>query len=326
MTGSPAGPAAPASLFERVLSPEVFEAGWARVRDNHGSAGVDGVTIGDFGDGLRFNLDLLRREIREARYRPLPLHRILVDKGNGEPRALSIPAVRDRVCQAAVLEVVGPIVERELETCSFAYRPGRSVRDAVRLVREYRDHGYRWVVDADVDSFFDTLDHDRLLARVESLLKDARLLRLISQWVSAEVWDGESVTRLQHGIPQGSVVSPMLANLFLDELDEALLGKGLKVVRFADDFLILCRERAAAVDALELSEEILEGMGLALNDEKTAVTSFDDGFKYLGVVFLRTLIMKPFETCMKVRRILYCPPPLDLAAYRAGRLSRGVAR
>lgn len=303
-------------LFPRIVHTENLEAGWQRVWKNQGCAGADGVSLSEFRDGLRFSLHLLQQEIREGRYRPWPLLRVLVDKGNGEARALSVPAVRDRVAQAAALEILGPVFEAQFETCSFAYRKGRSVRQAVYLIKEYRDKGYRWVVDADIDGFFDTLDHARLLRKVAGLIREEAVLELISLWMRAEVWDGEKIRTLEKGIPQGSVISPVLANFFLDELDEELLKRGYKLVRYADDFLILCKEKEQAREALEVTDEILERMGLGLEEEKTAITSFDAGFKYLGVIFLRSLILQPFEAAMKKRRVISFPPPLDLAAYR----------
>ena len=174
----------------------------------------------------------------------------------------------------------------------------------------------------DVDAFFDRLDHVRLLRKVAAVIREEAVLELIALWVRAEVWDGQTITKLEHGIPQGSVISPALANLFLDELDESLLEKCYKLVRYADDFLILCKEKKQAQEALEVTDEILEGMGLDLDEEKTAITSFEAGFKYLGVIFLRSLIMKPFETTLKKRRVISFPPPLDRQAIEQLRSKR----
>ena len=206
-----------------------------QVKENHGCAGVDGVTIEEFEEELINNFLGLEQEIKDKTYFPLPLLKVLVDKGNGESRSLCIPAVRDRLLQAAVLQAIEPVLEKEFEECSFGYRKGRSVKQAVYKIKEYYDRGYRWVVDADIDAFFDSVDHRLLIAKVRKYLSEEDISRLIELWIKAEVWDGESIKVIERGIPQGAPISPILANLFLDELDEAMLKEGYKYVRYADD-------------------------------------------------------------------------------------------
>lgn len=283
------------------------------VKANHGCAGVDGVTIGQFERRLDFNIARLQDELDRGVYFPLPLMQILVAKKNGEPRKLCIPTVRDRVAERAVLDQIGPILEKEFEECSYAYRQGRSVRQVVYKIKHYYNEGFRWVVDADVDAFFDNVSHALMLEKFNRFISDVKIRSLVAQWVKAEVWDGKRLTVLSKGIPQGSALSPILANLFLDELDEAMLAQGYRYLRYADDYVILCKDRRQAFQALELSKKVLADMLLELDDEE--VTSFECGFKYLGVVFLGSMVMKPFETQMKQRKILYYPPPLNLKAY-----------
>ncbi|MGB9497914.1 MAG: reverse transcriptase domain-containing protein [Dissulfuribacterales bacterium] len=285
------------------------------VKSNHGCAGVDGVTIERFEADLTSNLHALEQEIVSGTYFPLPLLKILVDKGkgDGEVRALCVPVVRDRVVQTAALKIIGPVLEKEFEECSFAYRPGRSVKQAIYKIKEYHDQGYRWVVNADIDAFFDNVDRGLLLAKFNRIVSDVQIQRLIEMWLGAEIWDGKSLTVSQRGIPQGSPVSPILANLFLDELDEELLRKGYKYIRYADDFIILCKRPEKAREALQLSKQALEKLLLTLDEED--ITSFDQGFKYLGVIFLRSMIMKPFDQPKKKHKVLYYPKPLDLEAY-----------
>jgi RNA-directed DNA polymerase len=290
-----------------------LSAAFQSVKVNDGCAGVDGITIREFESNLNANLFSLCDELERKTYFPLPLMQILVAKKNGEPRKLCIPAVRDRVVQRAVLDRIGPDLEKKFETCSYAYRKGRSVKQVIYQITRYYNEGYRWVVDADIDAFFDTVSHDILHDKMSRLIESPMICSLLSKWVKAEVWDGKHLTALSQGIPQGSAVSPVLANLFLDELDEAMLAAGYKYLRYADDYLVLCKNREEAFHALEFSKEVLENMALRLDDE--AVTSFDQGFKYLGVVFLRSMVMKPFETQMKERKIINYPDPFNLEAY-----------
>ena len=292
-----------------------LSAAFQAVKTNHGCAGVDGVTIEKFNANLQNNLLLLEQEILSGTYFPLPLLRILVDKGkgDGEARALCIPTVRDRVVQTAVLQSVGPVLEKEFEDCSYAYRKGRSVKQAIYRIKEYYEQGYRWVVDADIDAFFDNVDHALLLEKLRRYVDDPVCIRLMEQWLSAEIWDGASLKALERGIPQGSPVSPVMANLFLDELDEEMLRHGYKYVRYADDFVILAKTRDKAKAALELSKQALDRLLLKLDEEE--IVNFDKGFKYLGVYFVRSLVMTPFDRPKRKKEVLYYPPPLDMNVY-----------
>jgi len=304
-----------APLLSKLIDTGNLLAGWRRVRDNHGCAGADGVTIEEFEYKLPTNLSLLAKEISCRRYRPLPLLRILVDKGNRESRALSVPTVRDRLAQSAALNILEPVFEAQFEHCSYAYRKRYSWQQAVQKIIDYYDQGYRWVLDADINALFDSVPHDKLLDKVERVVQDKELCHLTSLWVRAEIWDGTQVSRLIKGIPQGSVISPMLANLYLDELDGELLNKGIRLVRYADDFVVLCKTREKATAAAQLTKDVLKGMELSLDESD--IVSFEQGFRFLGVVFLRSDALIPFGKERKPQKVRYVPPPMNPKAYWA---------
>lgn len=281
--------------LESVLSDENLFAAWSRVAENQGCAGVDGQTIADFEVNLHGNLGRLREEVRTGAYRALALLRAWLPREGGDPRPLSIPTVRDRVLQTAVALVVTPVFEAEFEDCSFAYRRGRSVDQAVRRVILLRNEGFQWVVDCDIQAFFDEIDHGILMAEIEKLVQDPGILGLIRQWLAAEVVDGDDRVQVEKGVPQGSPISPLLSNLYLDHLDETLLDNNLRLVRFADDFLVLCKSRDRARDALELTEQVLTNLRLRINADKTRIVDFNTGFRFLGVQFVRSLVFKPYD-------------------------------
>ncbi len=278
--------------IEQVLADNNLLQAWYKVRANQGCAGVDHVGIQDFERKLFSKLALLKDEVIYATYRPLPLLRVHVPKKSGGLRALSIPAVRDRVLQTAVTLILTPIFDAEFEECSYAYRQGRSVDMAVRRIEQLRDQGFVWVVDADIHSYFDEIDHLRLLALIRKLVTDPVILNLIRLWLKAVVVDGKSRFTLHKGVPQGSPLSPLLANLYLDKLDEAMLGRDFRIIRFADDFLILCHNKKRAQKALEFTVEVLEALKLRVNDDKSRLVNFTQGFRFLGVDFVRSLAIK----------------------------------
>ncbi|MBU0500430.1 MAG: CRISPR-associated endonuclease Cas1 [Gammaproteobacteria bacterium] len=265
---------------------------WDRVRQNGGCAGTDGQTLSQFHHNLQANLWSLRIEIESGSYVPRPLLAVVASEPGRRDRMLAIPSVRDRVLQTAVAQYLTPILEAEFEDCSYGYRPGRSVDAAVRSVMRYRDRGYRWVVDADITHYFDEIDHPSLLLELSRFVGDHGIMKLIGDWLRTPIQYGQTLWSPIRGVPQGSPISPLLSNLYLDWFDEQLLEKGQRLVRFADDFLVLCKTRDAAEDALELTEDLLQALDLRLNENKSRIVHFDEGFRFLGVNFLRTLVMK----------------------------------
>ncbi|MDP2834257.1 MAG: CRISPR-associated endonuclease Cas1 [Pseudomonadota bacterium] len=275
-------------LFNRLASIDTLLLGWEKVRGNAGGPGADGVTIERFAQDLLPWMETFPEELREGRYHPHPLLQVRMARPGKKDRLLSIPTVRDRVVQSAANQLIVPILEKEFADESWGYRRGRSTQMALAEVARLRDEGFRWVVDADISAFFDEVDHPALFARLARYLPDPRLLALIRLWVAGVVKTVEGVyRRIERGIPQGSPISPVLANLYLDDFDEAILDENLRLVRFADDFLILCRDREQAEDALALTSETLDALDLRLNQAKTRITHFDEGFRFLGVNFLR---------------------------------------
>jgi CRISPR-associated protein Cas1 len=294
--------------LQHVLSDANLYAAWNRVEENKGCAGVDRQSIRDFELDLSQNLAKLRDEVRGGSYRPLPLLRAWMPKDDGGQRPLSIPTVRDRVLQTAVALIITPVLEAEFEDCSFAYRKGRSVDQAVRRVIQLRDEGFCWVVDCDIQAFFDEIDRAILMTEVEKLITDPGILNLIRMWLDTDLVDGENRIKITKGVPQGSPISPLLSNLYLDHLDEVLLDKNLRLVRFADDFLVLCRSQERAEDALDLTEDVLAELRLRINADKTRIVDFNAGFRFLGVQFIRSLAFKPYEGDVDD---LYAPDPFS---------------
>ena len=300
-------------LFSQITRLSTLYQAWDRVEENHGCAGVDGVTVEKYAAQLEENIGKLQKTLLSAKYYPLPLLRFEIDKPDGGKRPLSVPAVRDRVAQTAAAIILEPIFEKEFEDCSYAYRRGRSHLQAIQKVKQYYEAGFRWVVDIDIDAYFDEVNHELLIARLASLIKDQAVMKLLIVWVRGKIYDGKTIHNLDKGIPQGSPISPLFANLYLDLLDETLLDQGLKVIRFADDFLILCKNEERAQEAYELTEDVLSQLQLKV-DTDSEITNFDRGFEYLGATFVRSLVLqKDRETKTKRAPVKLPVPALNLA-------------
>jgi RNA-directed DNA polymerase len=277
------------SLIDKVYSLPNLREAWAEVKRNKGAAGVDRVTVERFEQHRNVYLHELHERLRRGTYTPPPVKRVYIPKADGTQRPLGIPTVADRVAQQAVRRVLQPIFEEWVFLpCSHGFRPGRSTRTAVAQVEEHRKQGYRWVVDVDFKSYFDTLDHEILMAKVKEVVTDGSVLRLIRSWLTAGVMSDGQLTHQATGTPQGGVISPLLANIYLHALDKRLTDLGYRVVRYADDLVILCESANKAKTALGLLKQTAEGeLKLTVHPVKTRITTFGKGFDFLGFTFRR---------------------------------------
>jgi RNA-directed DNA polymerase len=274
-----------ASLYDKVCRPDVLREAWRRVSSNDGASGVDGVSIRRIReDGVEAYLEELGTSLRERRYRPDRIKRVYIPKPDGRERPLGIPTVTDRVVQMAVKLVIEPLFEADFLDCSYGFRPGRSQHQAMKAIDKYLYRGYRWVVDVDLKSYFDTIPHDRLMTLVERRVYDRMILRLIRGWLKAGIVLEGKVTYAETGSPQGSVISPLLSNIYLHEVDRHWCRRGAntQLVRYADDMVILCGTEATARREYDRLQGILRELGLTLNAEKTRVVRAEDGFDFLG--------------------------------------------
>jgi RNA-directed DNA polymerase len=278
------------SLMDKVYTLPNLRKAFARVKANGGAAGVDHVTVKEFERHLEANLEKLSRALRDGTYRPLAIRRVYIPKpGSQERRPLGIPTVRDRVVQAALRAVLEPIFERDFAAQSYGFRPNRGCKDALRRVAALLEAGYHWVVDADLKSYFDTIPHSTLLTRVKEKVTDSRVLGLLQAFLTAEVMETTKSWEPEGGTPQGAVISPLLSNIYLDPLDQQMAREGLAMVRYADDFVILCRSEAEARQALERVRSWTESAGLRLHPSKTRIVDARQagGFDFLGYHFER---------------------------------------
>ena len=276
------------SLIDKVYRGQTLEQAWKRVAANKGAAGVDGQSVSRFRAHAAVYLGELEQALKAGSYRPQAVKRVEIPKGAGKMRPLGIPVVKDRIVQTALKLVLEPIFEREFCATSYGFRPGRGCKDALREVDRLIKAGYTHVVDADLRGYFDSIPHERLLAQVAARISDAAVLALIAAFVHQDVVKGMERWRPTSGTPQGAVISPLLANLYLHPLDCLLTARGYRVVRYADDFVVLCRSASQAQAALRDVQAWVQENGLSLNTEKTHVGDCrceGQGFDFLGYRF-----------------------------------------
>ena len=270
------------SLTGRITPQTVFAA-WLAVKRNRGAAGIDKVSIGMFEANLQANLESLMRQLKDGTFQPLPARRVYIPKAPGKFRPLGIPAVRDRVAQEILRSLLSPLFEQLFHDHSYGFRPKRGCHQAVEKVKELHRQGYRYVLDADISGFFDNLSHSAIMTELSKVVADGNILRLVEKFLSAGVMEGGKYQATRVGTPQGGVVSPLLANIALNLMDWKLEEAGYRFVRYADDFVVLCKSERHAKEALDLVSNLLaDQLSLSLSPEKTQITTFKKGFAFLG--------------------------------------------
>jgi CRISPR-associated protein Cas1 len=278
--------------FRQFLALDNFRRAWGKVAANQGCAGVDQQTIPQFAQQSSFFLKQLIQDLEQGAYHPMPLRPLWIPKKSGGWRSLAVSTVRDRIVQQALLQVLYPLLEPQFESCSFAYRPGRSHKLAVQQVDFWHRRGFEWLLNADVVDYFENVQHLRLLAEVQERLHEPKFLKLIEQWITAGILTSQGMVLPTRGVSQGAVISPILANVYLDDFDERLLKTRLKLVRFADDFVVMGRSEQQIITAKEQVAQLLGQMGLELHPEKTRITNFARGFQFLGHRFVGNLVVE----------------------------------
>jgi len=279
------------TLVDKTYNPANLQSAYEKVKRNGGSAGVDGQTLSQFERRAPEELRWLVEQLRRGSYRPQPVRRTWIDKpGSTDKRPLGIPVVRDRIVQGALRQVLEPIFETEFAEQSYGFRPGRGAKDALRRVDQLLKAGYCQVVDADLKSYFDTIPQERLLALVQQRVADGRVLRLVEGFLRAGVMEESKGWKpTNQGTPQGGVISPLLANIYLNGLDHQMALEGFEMIRYADDFVVLCRNPAQAQEALSKIRQWVTEAGLTLHPEKTRLVDANQpgGFDFLGYHFER---------------------------------------
>ncbi len=307
------------SLYDRLLHEQRLLRAYAKVRSNKGKAGIDGQSVEDFADHLPEEIAALVRELKDKSYRPKPVRRVEIPKPDGGVRRLGIPTVRDRVVQQALLDILQPIFDPDFHPSSYGYRPGRSAHQAIAKASLFiRRYQRRWVVDMDLSKCFDTLDHDQIIQSIRRRVTDGSILGLIRLFLQSGIMTQDGWQASEQGSPQGGVISPLIANVYLDAFDQHMKNRGHRIVRYADDILILCGSRSGAENAFNVARNYLEEtLHLRVNERKSRIVHSSEGVPYLGVIitsrYTRIQSEKVRQFKAKVKRITRRNTPVNLA-------------
>ena len=274
------------SLIDKIYSKENLTKAYQQVKKNKGAPGIDGITIKAYGENLHENTEALHLELKTGRYEPSPVRRVEIPKPDGSSRPLGIPTVRDRVVQQSILNIIQPIFEKDFHPSSYGYRLGGSCQKAIAKAERFMNrYGLNHVVDMDLSKCFDTLNHEQIIEKVNRKISDGKVLKLLKQFLKAGIMKNGEYAQTLSGSPQGGVCSPLIANIYLDDFDQEMKAKGIRIVRYADDILIFARSPRAAKKNLQIAKQILEDeLKLKVNQKKTSITSVEKGVAYLGVI------------------------------------------
>jgi RNA-directed DNA polymerase len=317
-------------LVDKIYEMKNLQEAWRKVKSNSGCAGIDKQTISEFQKQSERYLNEIQRKVKNGTYNPMPTLRKFIPKGKNKVRPLGIPTVKDRVLQQATKNVIEQIFEMKFLDCSYGYRPNRNAQQAVKQIKNYMNHGYKWVIDADVEKFFDSVDHQILMSFVADEISDSKVLNLIESWLKAGVMNQGKKEETPVGTPQGGVVSPLLANIYLHAMDKQIVKiDRVRLVRYADDFVILCKTENDAERTMKQVKEILTGLKLRLNKTKTKIANVNlDSFEFLGFklerAFGKVFVTPGWKAIKKfkesIRRVTWRKQPVK-PEYMIGRLN-----
>jgi RNA-directed DNA polymerase len=293
------------TLIDKVYSWRNLYESWEKVKANRGAHGIDEVSIREFERNRDYHIAELHYLLKTKRYKPKPVRRVFIPKPDGSQRPLGIPTIRDRIVQQALKNVLEPIFEPTFEDCSYGFRPGRNCHQAIEKIQEYIEEGNGYVIDADIESYFDTIDHETLIDMIAERIADGRVLRMIRDMLRAGVLYGDIFEETTEGTPQGGVISPLLANIYLHHFDQRMTEKGYKIVRYADDFIIMCRTRNEVSNARLAMHRVLEKqLKLTIHPTKTKVKRVEQGIAFLGFVICAVCLLPQREKVEKLKEMV----------------------